>query len=167
MTRPHSNSAQTLIPFAITIYRDRGAGAVQLGELIADYLNEVDPISPGQWTAWNEQSLHERLNPKHHTPQKPNHPISERSILSFIAHGAVILVDNSAHLATSDHPRTFNVRIAGSDSPHAATTRFHLTVNTRRMSQHTAVRVIADSALEWAIQPLQTIPPHPISDTSP
>ncbi|MEM8954660.1 MAG: hypothetical protein AAGD22_10955 [Verrucomicrobiota bacterium] len=139
-------------PFAITLYRNPGAGAIPLGRRIAHYLNEVDPITPGRWLTFDETALEAVL-------QNPSPPISSPSqkndaaLVSLVSAGAVVIVDNNAHSITINHPRVFHVRLAGSDSPETATTRFHLTVNTKRMSQHTAVRVIADSALEWATHP--------------
>jgi hypothetical protein len=160
-------------PFALTIYRDPGAGARPLGRMIASYLNEVDPIAPARWASFDESALQEiaahktnRLDPGNERPGIARFPLTnqdgrqhtpiEQSILNLVSTGAFVLVDNEAHRTTLAHPRVFHVRLAGSDSPEAATTHFHLTVNTRRMSQHTAVRVIADSALEWAVQPLQS-----------
>jgi hypothetical protein len=156
-------------PFALTLYRDPGAGARSLGIMVASYLNEVDPIAPGRWAAFDETALGDIVNhqlesssagPKDASitrfpltdPKDQRHAPREQSMLNLVSTGAVVLVDNDAHRITLDHPRVFHVRLAGSDSPEAATTQFHLTVNTERMSQHTAVRVIADSALEWAVQ---------------
>jgi hypothetical protein len=167
---PHSLAEPPeLEPFALTIYRDPGAGARSLGLMVAAYLNEVDPIAPGRWAAFDESSLSEITN--HHGTSDESRSVSpipstksshqqltprELSVLDLVSTGSVVLVDNEAHCLTLDATRVFHIRLAGSDSPEAATTRFHLTVNTGRMSQHTAIRVIADSALEWAVQPLHS-----------
>ena len=174
---PHSAiDTGGLEPFAVTIHRDPGAGARLLGRMVADYLTEVDPIAPGRWASFDESILegiiaHEldAITASHQNPAIARFPLTDssrqqhtsrrQSFLNLVSTGAVVLVDNEAHRFTLDHPRVFHVRLAGSDSPEAATTHFHLTVNTQRMSEHTAVRVIADSALEWAVQPSQASTP--------
>ena len=154
--------------FSITLTPDLGRDTARIGEELVDYLNEFDENAAGSWAAFDSESL--RVIDKHggmkelptwvSTPGgKPHHTVPQHQhtpltplLCGMARMGAVVMVENQAHVTAQQIPRVFHVRLthpttslSGEDAR-----PFHLQVNMARFGPDSMVSIIGDSALEWA-----------------
>ena len=148
-------------PFSIAIQCADGATCSEISSRVADYLSEVHAGSQHGWLFFDANLLHE-LDEGSNWPElveafpeaspTGGSAGSERPpLLRDIAHigGAVLAIaDARATLGMSSDLFVVSLRSAGPGA--VEVTEADITLDLSRINVPTAVRVIADSALEWA-----------------
>ena len=129
------------VPPAVTLSRETGSGAVNIGRGLAHYLDEVLPAPGCRWTVF-DKNLVERVLADHNLPKRLQaymvedrvgelaasieeilglHPSSwtlfhhtVETVVKLASLGQVILVGRAANLMTAAMPGVFHVRLIGS-----------------------------------------------------
>ncbi len=151
-------------PFSVALACPDRELCAELGSLIAEHLSDVHSGTPSGWLYFDEQTLleakaspdlAETLSPPGRAPFPGGCP-GRCGLLSGISRmGAAVIYLPDACRSLHNHPAIFvaGLRPPGDDG-HAGG---DLSIDLSRIATTTAVRMIADSALEWAA----TIPRTP------
>jgi len=148
-------------PFAIALQCTDREICAQIGGEIAQYLSEVHAGSPHGWLFF-EPNLLEMLSDKEiradlveffpDISARSNDSGSGKSspLLDIVRIGGAVLALPEARALSGDYPDLFVVGLTD-DTPGAVhPSNADLILDLSRIDLRTAVRVIADSALEWA-----------------
>lgn len=144
---------------------DRGL-CIEFGPLIAEHLSDVHAGTPSGWLYFDEQilleaksspDLAETLSSAGRAPFLGGCPGRCGLISGISQMGAAVLYLPDVCRSLHEHPAIFVVglRPPGADG----STGGDLSIDLSRIATATAVRMIADSALEWAAAIPRT-PPH-------
>ena len=151
--------------FAVALAASRNIDLQPLGRRLVEYLTQFDEAAHGQWAFFDDSvtdvlSDMDRFNKrdgcsclKGSCPCKESvaHKTNKHAIQSIAETGGAVLIQRDSITHTQGMEQVFQVLLFDraalelkDNSP------FHLALNLERLSEDYAVRVIADSALEWA-----------------
>ena len=167
-------------PFSIGIEGSDEDICTELGLEVAAYLSTADAHAPGGWLYFGEElvskvatktGIAELTNAFPDISTRDYSPCSERrcGFLSDVARlGGAVLYLPSACRSLRDAPDLFVAGIQNRSLHHGDPSDFvhgDITVDLGRIGNETAVRVIADSALEWALARHTAAGTHPSNVT--
>ena len=150
-------------PFAIALSGPLGLKLSPLALQLASYLAEFDEVSEGHWAVFDD-AVTRALGPsgekrssacrclKGSCPCTANSALPSPTITKIAESGRAILIQQDAIKHTQSMARVFRVLLfserLGADDTRPSP--YHLSVNMTQLQDDIAVRVIGDSALEWA-----------------
>ncbi len=168
-----TNEPTSIVPhrerFAIALVVPPSSNGVTLGRSLAEYLNEFDEDEAGNWAAFDE-SVTQALSKVEHPMLKRECQCShgdcpcqvmanereQRSLVRRIAEaGNAVLLHRGVERLTEGLPQVFQVLLHQDENLKGADiASFHLTLNMARVEDDCAVRIVGDSALDWALRAL-------------
>ena len=148
-------------PFSIALQCTDGEICAQIGGEIAQYLSEVHVGSPHGWLFFEPKLLKMLLDKEIRADLVEFFPdIAARTsdlgagepslLLDIVRIGGAVLALPEARARSGDYPDLFVVGLTDSAPGAVRPSNADLILDLSRINRRTAVRVIADSALEWA-----------------